>query len=134
MDHIGRFGRLDKLGSGTYGQVYKAIDYLTNQIVVIKTIKETNPDNGLSSSTTREIVLLRSLSDHNHENIVKILQIVMEGSIKCHLIFEYVDSDLQKYIASNGALPSLKVKSFSRQIIKGLAFCHSHGIMHRLVS
>ena len=49
---------------------------------------------GISSSTLREIVLLKGL---NHTNIVKLKNVVMDTH-KIHLVFELVDVDLKKYM------------------------------------
>lgn len=48
------------------------------------------------------------------------------------LIFEHCDQDLQKYFDSlNGEIDPNVVKSFFYQLLKGLAYCHSHNILHR---
>jgi cyclin-dependent kinase len=53
-----------------------------------------------------------------------------------YLVFEYLDTDLKKYIDSHGRgnknpLPTSIIKSFMYQLCKGVAHCHSHGVMHR---
>jgi serine/threonine protein kinase len=53
-----RFERLDKLGEGTYGVVYKAKDKLTDEIVALKKIRLENTDEGVPSTAIREISLL----------------------------------------------------------------------------
>lgn len=53
-----RFERLDKLGEGTYGVVYKAKDKQTEEIVALKKIRLENTDEGIPSTAIREISLL----------------------------------------------------------------------------
>lgn len=52
---------------------------------------------------------------------------------KLYLIFEYLDKDLKKY--NDGLKPSKMpfktMKSLLYQMISGIDYCHSHGIMHR---
>lgn len=60
----------NKLGEGTYGQVNKAIHKYTHETVAIKKIKFEGEDEGIPSTTIREISLLRTLA---HPNIVKYL-------------------------------------------------------------
>jgi len=47
--------------------------------------------------------------------------------------FEFLDQDLKTYVESTGAgaLPTKLVKSYLYQILKGIAYCHSHRILHR---
>ncbi len=48
-------------------------------------------------------------------------------------MFEFLDQDLKKYMDSCGS-EGMKVdviKSFSFQLLKGIAYCHSHRVLHR---
>ena len=57
-----------KLGEGAYGSVFKARMLSNDLIVAIKIIKITPEDEGLPSTTLREITILKNL---NHPNVVK---------------------------------------------------------------
>lgn len=60
------------------------------------------------------------------------LQDVLHNERKLTLIFEHCDQDLKKYFDSiNGELDPNVIKLFFYQLLKGLAFCHSHNILHR---
>nr|XP_028957516.1 cell division control protein 2 homolog C-like [Malus domestica] len=54
-----------------------------------------------------------------------------------YLVFEYLDTDLKKFIDSHrkgpnpGPMPPSLVQSFMYQLCKGVAHCHSHGVLHR---
>lgn len=52
---------------------------------------------------------------------------------KLYLVFEYLDQDLKKYMDSLGAEPMAPrlIKSYMHQLLKGMAWCHSHRILHR---
>ena len=51
---------------------------------------------------------------------------------KVFLVFEYVESDLKKYMKKcGGALKVSVVKDFSAQLLSGLDFCHNHRIIPR---
>ena len=57
---------------------------------------------------------------------------VVHTEKKLTLVFEYVDSDLKKYMDScNGSVPANIVKSFTYQLLRGIAFCHRHRVLHR---
>jgi cyclin-dependent kinase len=57
--------------------------------------------------------------------------VVHQGS-KLYLVFEYLDRDLKKYMDFVGKqLPRMLVKSYLQQLLKGVAFCHAHRVLHR---
>ena len=66
---VTQYQRIDIIGSGTYGRVYKAIDMKTQNYVAVKKTLEDILDNGIPPSILREITIARSLE---HENIVRI--------------------------------------------------------------
>eukprot|EP00596_Hydrurales_sp_CCMP1899_P000601 CAMPEP_0119051274 /NCGR_PEP_ID=MMETSP1177-20130426/72941_1 /TAXON_ID=2985 /ORGANISM="Ochromonas sp, Strain CCMP1899" /LENGTH=528 /DNA_ID=CAMNT_0007030417 /DNA_START=146 /DNA_END=1732 /DNA_ORIENTATION=- len=116
------------LGEGAYGVVYKAIDLQTNKHVALKKIRVEIEDEGIPTTALREIVLLRQLE---HPNVVKLENVVMDAA-RLYLVFELVDTDLKKYMDSvKGALSADLVQSYASQILEGLAYCHSMGVMHR---
>jgi serine/threonine protein kinase len=57
---------------------------------------------------------------------------VIHTEKKLTLVFEYLDQDLKKYIDERrGILPEPTMKSFLYQLLKGVAFCHEHRVLHR---
>jgi cyclin-dependent kinase len=63
-----RYQKLEKIGEGTYGIVYKAKDRVTGQIIALKRIRLEAEDEGIPSTAIREISLLKELQ---HPNIVR---------------------------------------------------------------
>lgn len=83
---------------------------------------------GVPSSALREICLLKELK---HKNIVRLYD-VLHSDKKLTLVFEHCDQDLKKYFDSlNGDIDPDVVKSFMFQLLRGLAFCHGHNVLHR---
>ena len=62
------YDKIEKVGEGTYGVVYKAKDKHTGQIVALKKIRLETEDEGVPSTAIREISFLKELQ---HPNIVK---------------------------------------------------------------
>ncbi|KAK2855353.1 hypothetical protein Q7C36_007222 [Tachysurus vachellii] len=123
-----KYEKLEKIGEGTYGTVFKAKNRETHEIVALKRVRLDDDDEGVPSSALREICLLKELK---HKNIVR-LHDVLHSDKKLTLVFEYCDQDLKKYFDScNGDLDPETVKSFMYQLLKGLAFCHSRNVLHR---
>lgn len=71
------------------------------------------------------------LKELKHKNIVRLYD-VLHSDKKLTLVFEHCDQDLKKYFDSlNGEIDPDIVKSFMYQLLRGLAFCHSHNVLHR---
>lgn len=123
-----RYQKLEKIGEGTYGVVYKARDRVTNEVVALKKIRLEEEDEGIPSTAIREISLLKELQ---HPNIVRLYDVV-HTERKLTLVFEYLDQDLKKYldICENGLETSV-LKSFLYQLLQGVAYCHEHRVLHR---
>ena len=83
---------------------------------------------GIPATALREITLLRQLK---HENVVNIKDIVNTTG-RLYIVFELAHLDLKKLMDEYpGPLEPELVRSYTCQILKGLAYCHSHGVMHR---
>lgn len=123
-----KYEKLEKIGEGTYGTVFKGKNRETLEIVALKRVRLDEDDEGVPSSALREICLLKELK---HKNIVRLYD-VLHSDKKLTLVFEHCDQDLKKYFDSlNGEIDLDVVKSFMYQLLRGLAFCHSHNVLHR---
>lgn len=123
-----RYQKLEKIGEGTYGVVHKAKDKVTGEIVALKKIRLETEDEGIPSTAIREISLLKELQ---HPNIVRLFDVV-HTERKLTLVFEYLDQDLKKYLdVCEGGMEAGIMKSFLYQLLRGVAFCHHHRVLHR---
>jgi cyclin-dependent kinase 2 len=124
------YNKSDKLGEGTYGIVYKGVDLVTKNAIAIKKIRLENEDEGMPSTTMREIAILKELS---HPSIIQLLNVkYLPNEKRLDLVFEYVEFDLKKYLKkyTQPLHPDL-IKSFMRQLLKGIIHCHDRRIIHR---
>ncbi|KAL5555056.1 hypothetical protein UlMin_037292 [Ulmus minor] len=124
-----QYEKVEKIGEGTYGVVYKARDRLSNETIALKKIRLEQEDEGVPSTAIREISLLKEMQ---HGNIVK-LQDVVHSEKRLYLVFEYLDLDLKKHMDSSPefAKDPHQIKMFLYQILRGIAYCHSHRVLHR---
>jgi cyclin-dependent kinase len=58
---IDKYEKLERIGEGTYGVVYKARDLDTGAIYALKKIRLESEDEGIPSTAIREIALLKEL-------------------------------------------------------------------------
>ena len=65
---LDKYKKIEKLGEGTYGVVYKAQNLETGEFVAIKKIRLEKEDDGVPSTAIREISLLKNLK---HPNVVE---------------------------------------------------------------
>jgi len=123
-----RYQKMEKIGEGTYGVVYKAKDRVSGEIIALKKIRLEAEDEGIPSTAIREISLLKELQ---HPNIVRLYDVV-HTERKLTLVFEFLDQDLKKYLdVCDTGLDLPILKSFLYQLLTGVAYCHHHRVLHR---
>ncbi|KAL4536503.1 hypothetical protein Ndes2526A_g06019 [Nannochloris sp. 'desiccata'] len=104
------YERINHLGQGTYGDVFRAKDRETGEIVAVKRIKmETDNKEGFPITALREIKILSKLAASDEkineellrDNIIKLREIVRsdghdsnnnKGSV--YMVFDYMDHDM----------------------------------------
>jgi cyclin-dependent kinase len=96
---VDKYEKLEMIGEGTYGVVYKAKDIETGEIYALKKIRLESEDEGIPSTAIREIALLKELQ---HPNIVRLVN-VLHTDKKLTLVFEYLDQDLKRLLDTCGA-------------------------------
>lgn len=92
------FDKIEKIGSGTYSNVYKAKDLLTGNIVALKKVRCDVREKESLRFMAREILILRRL---DHPNVIKLEGLVTSRmSSSLYLVFRYMHHDLAGLIAS----------------------------------
>jgi cyclin-dependent kinase len=121
------YQKIEKVGEGTYGVVFKAKARTTGEIVALKRIRLETEDEGIPSTAIREISILKELQD---PNIVR-LHDVVHTEKKLTLVFEFCDHDLKKFIDTKETLDITTIKSFLFQLLRGVGVCHEKKVLHR---
>ncbi|KAK3818123.1 MAG: cyclin-dependent kinase 10-like protein [Linnemannia gamsii] len=124
------FEKLNKVGEGTYGVVYRAKDKKTNEIVALKRIRMERENDGLPISSLREIKLLKTL---RHDNIVLVKEVAVGNDLdQIFLVMEYCEQDMAA-LMDNVKKPytPAEVKCLMYQLLKGIEYCHDHFVIHR---
>ncbi|GKV26313.1 hypothetical protein SLEP1_g35644 [Rubroshorea leprosula] len=72
------FRKLEQVGEGTYGQVYRAKEKKTDEIVALKRLRMDKEREGFPITAIREIKILKKL---NHKNVIELKEIVISHAI-----------------------------------------------------
>ncbi|KAI7741415.1 hypothetical protein M8C21_000875 [Ambrosia artemisiifolia] len=124
------FERFEKIGQGTYSNVYRARDHKTGRMMALKKVRFDNFQPESVRFMAREITILRKL---DHPNIMKLEGIITSRlSSNIYLVFEYMEHDLAGLVSSpNIRFNDSQIKCYIRQLLKGVEHFHSRGILHR---
>ncbi|EAY01359.1 CMGC family protein kinase [Trichomonas vaginalis G3] len=127
MDEAKRYTKLEKLGEGGFGSVYRAKDEVNNNIVSMKVIPLDMEIDGITSSCLREISAMKAF---DHPNIVKCLNTIVTSE-KAVIISEFMEMSLRKFLCMKSPMDPELVRSYSYQMLCGIAYMHSHHYLHR---
>ncbi|XP_031356192.1 mitogen-activated protein kinase kinase kinase kinase 5 isoform X4 [Photinus pyralis] len=117
---------IQRIGSGTYGDVYKAKRLSTNDLAAIKVIKlEPGDDFG---TIQQEILMMK---DCRHSNIIAYYGSYLRRD-KLWICMEYCGGgSLQDIYHITGPLTELQIAYMCRETLMGLMYLHTMGKMHR---
>jgi serine/threonine protein kinase len=123
---IGRYEILEKIGSGGFGSVYRAVDSSDGREVAVKTCDIRDPD-----SRARALREARLSSRLNHPNVVGVIEVVEEEQ-RPYLVQEFLQgSDLNSRMAEGDPLTLEEKLKILTGVAAGLAHAHEQGIIHR---
>ena len=122
-----RYSDLNPIGMGAFGLVCSAKDTLTNQNVAIKKVMKPFSTPILAKRTYRELKLLNHL---RHENLISLEDIFLSPLEDIYFVTDLQGTDLHRLLTSR-PLEKQFVQYFLYQILRGLKYVHSAGVIHR---
>ena len=118
------------IGSGSFGQVYLAINNINKKIYAIKHMEKEK----LFKKLTCLDPIYAEIDIHsriNHPNIVKLL-FVRETQVTFDLVMEYAQyGTLFDFVVKNKGLPEKIAFKFFIQIVNAIKFLHDNDVIHR---
>jgi len=144
-----RYERVQRLGAGAFGEVSLVRDLATGCMLASKSVQfnsgssgggyggygggrfggDRSPSPQVSKPLFRELQALQRLQDS--PNIVTLHDVYPLDS-KLVLIFEYAPSDLEMVIdAARAPIAERHVSTWAQMLLRGLAYMHAQGIIHR---
>lgn len=133
-DPTGVFERVEQIGSGTYGQVYKGRHLRTGQLAAIKCMPVTEDE---EEELKLEINMLKKHS--HHANIATYFGAFIQKTRQGHddqlwLVMEYCGAGSVTDLLKSSRGRSLKedwISYISKGVLKGLAHLHKAKVIHR---
>lgn len=124
-----RYQNLSTIGSGAYGQVCSAHDELTSNRVAIKKLARPFQSAIHAKRTYRELRLLKHM---RHENVIGLLDVFYPNNDpnQIYLVTHLMGADLNNIIRTQ-RLSDDHVQFLVYQILRGLKYIHSAGVIHR---
>ena len=126
MQTLDKYQVLEKIGVGGFGVVYKAYDPFIKRAVAIKTC--TSEDTEMRERFMREAEIAGNL---HHRNIVTVYDFGFKDGVP-YLVQEYLSGeDLDRKIKRREFLSLPEKLLYLVQIVRGLQYAHSRGVVHR---
>ena len=130
FDHrLGDYQLMEGIGKGGYGVVYRGLNVTTGQTVAVKRLALTGIPEAELDGIMMEIKLLEALA---HPNIVKYLDSIQTSEHLC-IILEFVENGALSSLLARfgGAFPESLVCHYIAQVLMGLHYLHTQGVIHR---
>lgn len=116
------------LGKGSFGEVLKCKDRITQQEYAVKVISKASAKNKDTSTILREVELLKKL---DHPNIMKLFEI-LEDSTSFYIVGElYTGGELFDEIIKRKRFSEHDAARIIKQVFSGITYMHKHNIVHR---
>ncbi|KAJ5683750.1 uncharacterized protein N7477_000095 [Penicillium maclennaniae] len=124
------------IGKGTYGRVYLGINADNGEVLAVKQVEINARIAGADRDRIKEMVgaldqEIDTMQHLEHPNIVQYLG-CERGDLSISIYLEYISGgSVGSCLRKHGKFEESVVKSLTQQTLKGLAYLHDKGILHR---
>ena len=130
---LGRYQVLEPLGRGGMALVYRAYHAQLERYVAIKLLRfDLADEKAFLARFQREA---RAVANLRHPHIVQVFDFDIEGDLT-YMVMEYLEGDtlkarLDDYRRRDERMPPGEIVRIMLDILDGLAYAHSEGVVHR---
>lgn len=127
---LGSYYRLEeRIGSGAMGQVWRAIDLRTQDVVAAKLLRDDlTSDPQLVGRFVQERSILLGLV---HPHVVVVRDLVVDGG-ELGIVMDLVDGvDLRRYLDERATLSPAEAVRIAVDVLDALTAAHERGVLHR---
>src|SRR5512142_1270194 len=125
--HVAGYELVAPLGAGGMGVVFKAHDLQLQRTVALKFLAS-EPAGADRQRLTREA---RAAAALDHPNIAAVHAIGEADDGRLFIVMAYYEGETLAAKLAHGPMQPAKAANWMRQIARGLAHAHAHGIVHR---
>jgi len=121
------YQKLDFLGAGAYGKVYRGINKITKEHVAIKVIELEDCSNEFSK-VVQEISILKEL---NTQYVTRYYGSYVKNS-ELWIVMEFAGGgSVRELLEPTGSLEEVAIAIILREVLKALVYLHGEGKVHR---
>jgi eukaryotic-like serine/threonine-protein kinase len=130
---IGRFRLGRRLGGGSIGQVFLALDDDSGQWVALKTfaLDDAAASDERAEASVRFVREARTARQLNHPGIVSVLDAGEADGVAWIAMQAVAGTDLSRYTRPSRLLPEALVAQVGARVARALAHAHERGVVHR---
>ncbi|PWN92518.1 kinase-like protein, partial [Acaromyces ingoldii] len=123
------FRRLNLVGRGAYGAVYRGVHNSSGAVVALKVVNLDTPDDDVSD-IQREVALLSQLRETEQRNVVRYWGCWLKGA-ELWIVMDFAEGGSVRTLMNAGPIQEKYACVIVRESLVALAYLHKSGIIHR---
>ncbi|PWZ01611.1 kinase-like protein [Testicularia cyperi] len=123
------YRRLELIGRGAYGAVYRGAHIETGAAVALKVVNLDTPDDDVSD-IQREIALLSQLRETSQKNVVRYWGCWLKGP-ELWIVMDFAEGGSVRTLMKAGLITEKYCSVIVRETLVALNYLHKSGVIHR---
>ncbi|PWN30723.1 Pkinase-domain-containing protein, partial [Jaminaea rosea] len=123
------FKKLELVGRGAYGAVYRGVHLASGSAVALKVVNLDTPDDDVSD-IQREVALLSQLREAEQKNVVRYWGCWLKGP-ELWIVMDYAEGGSVRTLMRTGPIAEQYAVIIVRETLVALSYLHKAGVIHR---